>query len=311
MAAKVKFGIRLPVVLEVDGGPWEDQAGPDTLVRLSQQAEKLGYEYVSAADHVAVPKEVLPRIGARWYEPFVTLAFIAATTTRIRLFTSIVVVPYRPPLPTAKAVSTLDHLSGGRLIFGAAAGYQEREFEALGVPFRQRGAITNEYLRAMKALWTQEVASFEGRFCRFRDVAIAPRSIQKPHPPIWIGGDSQAALRRAVEIGDGWVPTRVNGQELRQMLDSARSLPAFAAKAHAFPVTLPLWPLGGRATRGSLTVDTPPLTPRTASVDQVLAGIHGLTAAGATTLKVGFRTRSEQEFANNMQWFAEEVAPKA
>ena len=126
-----------------------------------------------------------------------------------------IIIPYRNPLLTARMAATVDRLCGGRFIFGVGVGWARQEFDALGLPFARRGAMSNDYLAAIKALWTQDVASYNGAFVSFRDVHTAPRPLRSPHPPIWIGGSSDAALRRAVRFGDGWHPNRVRMDWLR------------------------------------------------------------------------------------------------
>lgn len=190
-------------------------ATPEALGRWAEVAEGLGYQLVMISDHVAVTPDVAERFPAPLYDPFTTLGWIAARTRRVEIGTTVIIVPYRHPLETARMAATLDRLSGGRLIFGVGVGWARREFEALGVPFERRGAIADDYLAAIVALWTQDVASHEGRFARFRDVHTAPRPLQAPHPPIWVGGSSDAALRRAVRFGQGWHPMRVRVDWLR------------------------------------------------------------------------------------------------
>ena len=142
-----------------------------------------------------------------YYEPLTTLAFLAACTTRVRLGTSVLILPYRNALLTAKVVSTLDALAGGRVILGVGVGWMEEEFVALGLDtFHQRGAVSDEYIKAFRALWTSEQPSFTGKHVRFTDIGFAPKPVRQPHPPIWIGGHTPPAIRRAARLGDGWHP---------------------------------------------------------------------------------------------------------
>jgi probable F420-dependent oxidoreductase len=153
--------------------------------------------------------------GARgeWHELLTVAAWLAARTQRIRILTSVMVVPHRAAVLTAKILSTIDVLSGGRLTVGCGAGWLKEEFEAVGAPpFAERGAATDEYLAAMKELWTAENPRFDGRYVKFADIAFAPKPVQKPHPPLWIGGESGPALRRAARLGDGWYPIGANPQ---------------------------------------------------------------------------------------------------
>ena len=144
-------------------------------------------------------------------EQLTLLAFLAGQTSAIRLVTSVIIVPHRNPLVAAKALATLDVLSGGRLVVGVGVGWMREEFEALGLPpFEERGAVTDEYLRAFKELWTSDAPEFDGKYVRFRDISFLPKPVQQPHPPIWVGGESRPALRRTAELADGWYPLGSN-----------------------------------------------------------------------------------------------------
>ena len=186
--------------------------GPDALGRWARIAEALGYHSVMISDHVAMTPDVRARYPEPFYDPFATLAWMAGQTKRVKLGTTVCVLPYRHPILTARLAANIDTLSAGRFIFGVGVGSpnSKLEYEAMGVPFNQRGAIADEYLAAIKALWTQENASFEGKFVSFKDVSrMRLASVPgRPHPPIWVGGASDAAIRRAVRFGDAWHPNR-------------------------------------------------------------------------------------------------------
>jgi probable F420-dependent oxidoreductase len=157
---------------------------------------------------VAVTPDVSGRYPAPLYEPFTLLGWLAAATRTMEIGTTVVVLPYRHPLEVARMAANVDRLSGGRLLFGVGAGWARQEFAALGVPFERRGALTNEYLAAIRTAWADATASFRGRFVAFQDVDTRPLPARRPHPPIWVGGASDAALRRAVRYGDAWHPIR-------------------------------------------------------------------------------------------------------
>ncbi len=144
-------------------------------------------------------------------EQITLLSYIAGQTSKIRLVTSVLIVPHRNPLIAAKSLATLDVLSGGRLVVGVGVGWMREEFEALGLPpFEERGAVTDEYIRAFKVLWTEDDPHFEGKYISFSDINFLPKPVQKPHPPIWVGGESRPALRRTAEFADGWYPLGAN-----------------------------------------------------------------------------------------------------
>jgi len=183
-------------------------ADPQASASVARAAEEAGFESVWTAEHVVLPDPQVPPspvpAQTQLLDPAVALAHVAAHTKTIRLATGIIILPQRNPLVLAKEMASVDVLSGGRLIFGIGAGYLQAEFEALGAPFDDRGERTNEYIEAIRALWTQETPHFAGRLVSFSGIDARPRPVQQPHPPIVVGGMSPPALRRAVRQGNGW-----------------------------------------------------------------------------------------------------------
>ena len=204
----MKIGVNL-----INFGPG---AHPQALKSWVQLAEALGYHLIMTSDHIAVTPDVQSRYPAPFYEPLSTLGWLAGITQRIQIGTTVIILPYRSVLETARACACVDQLSGGRFILGVGIGWAQQEFQALGVPYHQRGAMTNEYLEALRLLWSQDVATFEGKFVSFKEVNTAPRPVQSPAPPIWVGGPSDAALRRAVLWGDAWHAIRIRTDWLRE-----------------------------------------------------------------------------------------------
>jgi probable F420-dependent oxidoreductase len=224
----MQFGFSPPV-----SGPL---ATPDSLARIAVEGESIGYHYATISDHVVIPRDIEAKYpysdtgefpgrsrGDR-HEQLTAAAFIAGKTSRLRLVTSVTVVPHRPAVLLAKMLATIDVLSKGRLIFGIGAGWMREEFEALGLPpFAERGAVTDEYLNACRELWTNDDPRFEGRYVKFANILFEPKPVQKPHPPIWVGGESGPALRRTARLGDGWYPIGTNPQH---RLDSMKRFQA-------------------------------------------------------------------------------------
>lgn len=211
----MKYGFTLP-----GRGPL---ATPETLGRIARRGEELGYDALFTGDHILVPRNIASPYpyteggefpgspSGESMEQLTLLAFLAGQTSRIRLVTSVIIVPHRNPLVAAKALATLDVLSGGRLVVGVGVGWMREEFEALGLPpFEERGAVTDEYIRAFKELWTSDDPHFEGKYVSFDNISFRPKPAQKPHPPIWVGGESRPALRRTAELADGWYPLGSN-----------------------------------------------------------------------------------------------------
>jgi probable F420-dependent oxidoreductase len=182
---------------------------PGNFSEWARTTESLGYHVLAVSDHVALTRDVYAQYPAPFYDPFTLLAWLSGITTRIELATTVAILPYRSPLLLARLGANLDRLSGGRFILGVGVGWAREEFEVLGVRFEKRGAIADEYLEALLELWTKDEASYQGSFVRFENVQTGPRPISTPHPPIWVGGGSDAALRRAARFGDAWHPIRI------------------------------------------------------------------------------------------------------
>ena len=212
----MQIGFDLP-----NRGPLAD---PASMARLAEEGEALGFDVLTVSDHIVIPTDIHAKYpysesgefpkGARanWYEQLTTAAWLAAKTSKIRILTSVMVVPHRQAVLTAKILATIDVLSGGRLTVGCGAGWMKEEFEAVGAPpFEARGAVTDEYLQAFRELWTKEKPSFQGKYVSFSDVVFEPKPVQKPLP-LWVGGESAPALRRAARHGDGWYPLGSNPQ---------------------------------------------------------------------------------------------------
>jgi len=232
-------------------------ADVQAIVRLATRAEELGYDSVWASDHIFNVSYVFERIGDRpYYDPLTILSYVAAVTRRIRLGTSVLVLPYHQPMRLAKAAATLDVLCGGRLILGVGVGVAEQEFNALGSSYADRGANTDEAIAIMQALWTQAVPSHHGRAYRFSGMPFAPKPVQKPHIPIIIGGVSRAAMRRAARLGNGWHPTAMPPAVLREHMHYLAEQARAAGRDVAdIPVSISLPLQGGRAGRYTLGLD--------------------------------------------------------
>jgi len=198
-------------------------ATPERLGIIARKGEEFGFDTLLTGDHILVPKNIssvypyteggeFPGSGSgESMEQITLLSYIAGQTSKIRLVTSVLIVPHRNPLIAAKSLATLDLLSEGRLVVGVGVGWMREEFQALGLPpFEERGAVTDEYIRAFKVLWTEDDPHFEGKYISFDDISFLPKPVQKPHPPIWVGGESRPALRRTAELADGWYPLGSN-----------------------------------------------------------------------------------------------------
>jgi len=211
----MQFGFNAPTA-----GPLSATA---PLTKLVVEGEAMGFDYATLSDHVVIPTDIQAKYpysstgefpaGARAerHEQLIEVAFLAAKTTRLRLITSVMVVPHRPAVLTAKMLATIDVLSGGRLTLGIGAGWMKEEFEAIQAPdFAERGKVTDEYIKAFIELWSNPKPKFAGKHVRFDNILLEPKPVQKPHPPIWVGGESGPALRRTAQLGDAWYPIGTN-----------------------------------------------------------------------------------------------------
>jgi probable F420-dependent oxidoreductase len=230
-------------------------ADPDSARRVARAAEEAGFESLWTGEHVvlpdpqAPPSPVPPEVP--FLDPAVALAHVAAHTKTIRLGTGIIILPQRNPLVLAKELASVDIVSGGRLLFGLGIGYLKAEFDALGIPFEDKGARAIEYLEAILALWTQDKPEYQGRFVSFSGIQSQPRPMQKPHPPIVIGGGSAPAYRRAVERGNGWYGFALDLEKTAKCIEGLRA----AEKTYVRPAGL--GPLEISVTpRSSLDSDT-------------------------------------------------------
>jgi probable F420-dependent oxidoreductase len=219
----MQLGIHLPHIGR--------KAGPDAIRRAAVQAEDLGFADVWVSEHVILPKDAPYPPSPAFYEPILTLTWAAAATRRIRLGTSVIVLPMHHPVPVAKQVATLQCLSGGRVIFGIGVGWLEAEFAALGVPFRERGRRTDESIALMRALWSEDPVSFQTKYiaATIADMRMQPRP--SAPIPIWVGGSSDKALARAVKLCDGWHGSRLppdKAAPIIRRLRGERPEPTFA-----------------------------------------------------------------------------------
>jgi probable F420-dependent oxidoreductase len=303
--AGVAFGIQLPIQAQstVFAESWEARAGVDELGSVARVAEHAGFAYVAVCDHVAIPKPKAPAMSTTWYDCVATLAYLAGLTHRVRLLSHVYVLPYRHPLTAAKQWMTLDALSGGRAILGVGTGHLEGEFAALGIDYHRRGALLDESIDAVRAAFAGEFSARAGRTWSYHEVGQLPRPVQA-RLPIWVGGSSPAALRRAAERGDGWLPQgppeggmSAGIARLREMRDEAgRAGEAFTVGALSGPLYVgdPRWDVG-RAVHGS--------------PEQLAAFLRVLAGFGVDQIQVAFRSRDVHELYDQLRLFGAEVAP--
>jgi probable F420-dependent oxidoreductase len=310
----MRFGFYLPT-----RGPI---ATRDGVLTLAREGERLGFHSAMIADHIVFPVEsesAYPYTldkrhpgGGDALETFSILGVVAGATEKLRLVTSVLVLPYRNPVLTAKMVSSLDVLSGGRVTLGVGVGWLKEEFDALDSPdFDKRGAVTDEWLAIFKQLWTQSPASFKGQFYGYNDIRSEPFPLQKPHPPIWVGGHSRAALRRAARHGDGWHPvgaiaaSPLPPEEMRTLLASLKRMTAAEGRDFdklTISYKAPLYDSGVPDRDGARRSFS-------GTPEQIAGDIRSFAGIGVHELIFDFRGRSLAESIEGLQRFAAEVVP--
>ena len=313
----MQFGFYLP-----NHGP---NAQPGPLAQIARTGDRLGFYCMVAGDHILVPERIESpypyTVGGEfptgesgeYFEQLTLLTYLAGITERIRLAPSVMIVPYRPPILAAKMLATLDVLSQGRLILGVGVGWMEEEFAALDTPpFAERGAVTDEYLRAYKELWTSPNPEFDGRYVRFSGLRFLPKPAQRPHPPIWVGGQSRPAIRRAATLGDGWHPVGAIPAatlEPEELAGDLATLYRFAEQAGRDPATLAVSlkaPLYDPA-----TMQSGPRRRFSGPVDAILEDVHTYAAVGVSHIIFDIRGNDLNRALERLEWFAVDVMAPA
>ena len=287
------------------------EIGKAELVEAVGEIERLGFDSIWVTDHVVIPegvREAQHIYREHMLEAFTVFSFLAAVSRRAQLGSSIIVLAYRNPVVMAKMLASIDVLSGGRVIFGAAAGYMEGEFDALGARFEERGDVSDEYLRVIREIWNHDQTSFSGKYFNFDGVYTSPRPVQKPGPPIWIGGRSKRAMRRAVELGDGWHPIGLSAQEMKEgraymaRLCERRNIarvPVMSLRANLVidGVSEPTGPYAGRAGNTPFKGDPSLIRDRVAEFEE----------AGVEHIVLDMATLSHPSFLRTLEVFSAEV----
>lgn len=290
-------------------------ATPEAVRQIVTTAEKHDIDSIWAGDHVInatrissqypySPTGTFPLEPSELVlEPLMFMAFLAGQTSKIQIGISVLIVPYRNPVVTAKAISTLDFLSHGRVIVGMGSGWMKEEFDALGVPYAERGKQTDEYIHIFKELWTKEAPSFQGTYHQFSNITCYPQPVQKPYPPIWIGGNSKRAMRRALELGDGWQPGWSRPDQLAHELEEfKRVAERIGRDPQKVELSLlrPIQILDKSAQTRRALIGTP---------EEVAEDIRQYQKLGVTHLLFAFKTRRLEEVIEIMERFATQVRP--
>jgi probable F420-dependent oxidoreductase len=304
---RLVVGMQLPIQSQstIYAEAWEPTAGPAELAAIACAADAAGFFYVAVCDHVAIPKPSDETMSTTWFDTLTTLGWLAGITTQLHLLSHVYVLPYRHPLMAAKGFATLDALSGGRAVLGVGAGHVEAEFALLGVPFAERGRLLDEGIDVVRAAFVDEYPVGHGPRWPVADAGQRPRPVRPGGPPIWIGGSSNAALRRAAERGDGWLPQGPPPEGMRHAISWIRDRrtqvgldpDAFDVGALAEPVYLgePTWDVGAHTLSGT--------------ADQVAERLRRYAKAGVGQLQLRFRSRSADELTEQITAFGADVLP--
>jgi alkanesulfonate monooxygenase SsuD/methylene tetrahydromethanopterin reductase-like flavin-dependent oxidoreductase (luciferase family) len=291
-AGKVVYGMQLPVQAQSKYfvEPWEIEAGPAEMLAVAKAADESGFFYIGVCDHVAIPDDLSPKMGAVWYDTIAALGWLAGQTTQTRLLSTVFNLAYRHPLVSAKSFSTLDLLSGGRVIVGLGVGHVEKEFAALGLDVTKRAELTTE------AYPVFEQALVDGKV---GEMEIEPRAVQQPRPPIWFGGGVAAAVKRAAKA-DGWIPQGTPQDQLPELIALFRSERGddtgdIGAISEWIYVGEPSWDLARPAVTGS--------------PEQIAEAMKGWTSLGVNHLQVRFPSRSVDELVDQVRAFGTTVGP--
>jgi probable F420-dependent oxidoreductase len=292
-AGRVVFGMQLPIQAQSKYfvEDWEIGCGPAEMLAVAQAADRAGFFYIGVCDHVAIPDDLSPRMGAIWYDTIATLGWLAGQTTQTRLLSTVFNLTYRHPLVTAKSFGTLDVLSGGRAIVGVGVGHVEKEFAALGVDYDSRGPLTDEALRVLDAALTTGVVD---------GMEVEPRPVQSPRPAIWVGGSAAPAVRRAARQGDGWIPQGTPLEQMPEMVelfrrergDDTGDIGAISEWIHV----------------GDSSWD-PERPVVSGSPEQIADSLRAWTKVGVNHLQVRFPSRSVDELVDQVTAFGTTVGP--
>lgn len=293
-----------------------NEATPEGFARLAERAEALEIDSLWCSAHVILPPQVksgyvlIPgrkhpeHWKERYWEPFTVLGFLAGLTSKVTLGTSVVIVPMHNPFELAKQVAEVDQLSGGRFVFGIGVGWFEEEFEVLGQEFHNRGARTDEAMNLMSALWRNDPVSFEGRYYNVDKAYFAPKPYRQPHPPIWVAGNSKAAMKRAARIANAWHPVRPSLEYLREArAELNRYLEQVGRAPESLEIAVKVPLIFQDAGPGP---DEPPTQGR---VVDIVAAIERYREAGASQMVFDFVPESLATALDTMERFAEEVRP--
>ncbi|MDA8358521.1 MAG: TIGR03619 family F420-dependent LLM class oxidoreductase [Actinomycetota bacterium] len=306
------YGMQLPIQSQstLYTAEWETRSGPDELARIARTADEADFFYLGVCDHTAIPERLAGAMSTVWYDTTATLGWLAGITARARILSHVLVLAQRHPLRAAKELSTLDVLSGGRLVVGVGAGHVPEEYELLTGGFAERGRHLDEAIQALVLAFTQQFPELPGPRWPVSKMGLAPRPVQQPRPPIWVGGSSRPAIRRAAAFGDGWLPQGTRRADLPEqisLLRRWRDQLRDGAPIDIGTIAEPIY-LVGHGTGGDAGWDQPRYVLR-GGPEEVAASLRELVAMGVSHLQVRFMARTADECCDQIAAFGSSVGP--
>ena len=314
------YGFNIPT-----RGPTATNKG---IAALATRGEALGFNWLAVPDHIVIPNNIASRYpysqtgqfpggdSGECLEQLTVMTYLAAITKKMRLLSSVMVVPHRGAMLTAKTLATIDLLSDGRVTVGCGAGWLEEEFNALNIPpFAERGKVTDEYLATFKEVWTQDEPKFDGKYSQFEDITFLPKPAQRPHPPLWIGGESGPAIRRAARFGDAWYPIGANPRHpLNTLALFQAGIDKLRAEANKIgrdsnEITLAYWANWYREDN-LVTLDDGQRHLFTGSDQQIVADAHKLKEMGVKHLLFNFQRSDLASSLASLERFASNILPQ-
>jgi probable F420-dependent oxidoreductase len=304
----MKFAFAVPHLLRLKAGtqPWEASVTGADQTRIAVRADELGYDMISSPEHFIIPNEHVELSGPHYFHSAAAQGYFAGATRNIMINSSVAILPLQHPIVTAKALATIDWMSSGRIIATFGVGWLKKEFDILGVSFRERGRMADEYLAAIIELWTSDSPCFEGKYVAFKDVAFEPKPFCKPHLPVWMGGDSDAALKRAARFASGWWPFLTRPEDIGARIEFIKSQPDY--KGGPFEVMYGL--ATSRVGEGHVVNDDPGAQPGM-SAQEIVDSLGRLQELGVTMSSVPTPPVKDIEaYLDYAQWVIEEIKPR-
>jgi probable F420-dependent oxidoreductase len=304
----MKFLFSMPSVARLKAmmQPWEASVTGADQTRMAKRAEELGYDMISVPEHFIIPNSHVELSGAFYFDATTAQAHLAGATSKIRLNSSVTILPMHNPVVLAKALATADWFSGGRITVTLGVGWDEEEFKLVGIPFRERGRMMDEYIPAMIELWTKDDPCFAGKYVSFKDAKFEPKPVQKPHVQIWMGGEADAALKRAARYAEGWWPYLSKPEDFPARIDFIKSQPTF--RGQPFDV---MWSLGQSRVGDRHVVVDDPNAQGGMEAQRIIDEIGRFKRCGVTMTSIAIPpVSSVAAYMDYAQWVVEEIKPK-